>query len=306
MTATARTLVSPQTPDEPQYGDLALSRYAEVGAALRHFPRQAKAEVLDALGLSASAWDTARTAWSEAIRTDATGELLAQWSAAFEKSKERLQEEQPTLEALKARVIPVAAPALPTYLAANANANASAAVATPAPAMNAPANPAPAMHAVVVVKKPELAGTVPLETSPSASSVLPFRPRAEEAPVVKASSSQPANDGGMPRISRKTVDVPASSADRVQVLPFRSAAASSVAPSLTVEQYASLKAELAAFPLERATTLVRYQASAPGAMAELDAMWRAVFASDPEREARYRSLFIGYHQWLVRKRPPEG
>lgn len=87
--------------------------------------------------------------------------------------------------------------------------------------------------------------------------------------------------------------------------PAASTAAVAAAPplelgGLTLEQYASLRAELVAHPAERAMVLARYRVSAERFTTIANA-WQARFVADRSIEKRFESLVREYVKWLARK-----
>ena len=77
---------------------------------------------------------------------------------------------------------------------------------------------------------------------------------------------------------------------------------SSSSPRLTVEQYASLRAELDARPHERDAVLGRYNVADTAVLAELAAAWEQHFRVYPADEVRWRQAMIEYKAWLEQRR----
>ncbi len=90
-------------------------------------------------------------------------------------------------------------------------------------------------------------------------------------------------------------------------LPFQPKPAAPVAearpPELTLQQYASLCAELAAAATPAASTaiLAKYRVGEPGARLALDAAWAAEFAKVPATRAEFERLTAEYRAWLLRR-----
>ena len=80
-------------------------------------------------------------------------------------------------------------------------------------------------------------------------------------------------------------------------------AVSARSPELTLQQYASLCAELAASATSAATSaiLAKYRVGEPGARLALDAAWSAEFAKSPPARAEFERLMAEYRAWLLRR-----
>jgi hypothetical protein len=84
-------------------------------------------------------------------------------------------------------------------------------------------------------------------------------------------------------------------------LPFaRSQAAA--APTFTLEQFASLHAELAARPAAESEILTRHGVAGEAAMAALHQHWERRLQADPSLRARFEELLARYRQWLTGRR----
>ena len=89
-------------------------------------------------------------------------------------------------------------------------------------------------------------------------------------------------------------------------LPFgrerQAPAAPSAVPVLTVEQYASLTAELTVSPERSAEIRARYQIGADDAFQALARSFTARFSADPDLYARFGALSAQYRAWLSQKK----
>lgn len=89
-------------------------------------------------------------------------------------------------------------------------------------------------------------------------------------------------------------------------LPFGSSTTKgggpAVAPTLSIERYASLCVELEASPASSAHTLRRYQLSETEWVA-LDAYWKARFSREPAVQSASESARAAYRAWLARVDP---
>jgi hypothetical protein len=133
--------------------------------------------------------------------------------------------------------------------------------------------------------------------------VLPFgdKPSADFVAAMSAPASR--NDP-----SGETVMVPAiREAPAARPLPFAeqtpprltpAASPTKPAPTLTLQQYASLSAELSVAP-ESAATLSRYGIPDAAARRELDRTWAARFTSEPDLRRQWETLFNQYRAWLA-------
>ncbi len=82
-----------------------------------------------------------------------------------------------------------------------------------------------------------------------------------------------------------------------KALPFSDNAPATEIPELTLEQYASLRAELAVRPETAQDTLQRYRLS-PTAANRLDERWSKRLVAEPPLQSRYDELISHYKGWL--------
>ncbi|MFO0757270.1 MAG: hypothetical protein U0359_12315 [Byssovorax sp.] len=163
------------------------------------------------------------------------------------------------------------------------------------PAANTPPAQPPAS-----INRPaaKLAGTLPLGHGPMPIPPMPFQkgesalataPRAEPPP-------RPAIDlGGT---------VHGAEAPRLPVIPFEAARAAppkESAPRLTLEQHASLCAELAFYAGHEAAVLARHTLDA-AAKSALDDHYRGVVQASPEARLAWNRTFQAYSSWLAKRR----
>lgn len=208
---------------------------------------------------------------------------------------------------------PGASPALPFQPAAGA-----ASAAPPATSASPHASSALPAGASLAKKRP---GTVVFDAPPPAAPAIPFQ---GGAPTPK--DPKPQSSVGLPfrsgapggAVAPKQVSPPGSgpqaAAGRPSALPAQPAArpdavsppsgASAARPSapgprLSIEQLASLAAEIATRPSEIAAVRARYGLDEASHAAESDA-WQRRFAADQALFARFKSLFDEYRAWLAR------
>ncbi|WP_437717516.1 hypothetical protein WMF45_14555 [Sorangium sp. So ce448] len=161
----------------------------------------------------------------------------------------------------------------------------------------------------------ELRGTQPTSSAASGAPVLPFGPPALPEPARPAPPTavlpalpappEPADPAaaialvpkGMRGFTSLSGTHPTSGAPSGAPLPFASgpraapAAPSSPAPALSLEQYASLCADLAASPGDAEALFARYGLGRPEERAAVDAFWRDRLARDPAAHRRWQELY---------------
>lgn len=154
---------------------------------------------------------------------------------------------------------------------------------------------------------PDAGETAELRLGPlAATDPLPFR-GAAAAPL-------PATPGLAPR-SQVDVDETAAAGlvlGDVRPLPFENAASeprpssrSGRAGELTLEQYASLRAELRCNPAARLSILTRYRIGHETGLQQLEEQWEQRLAAEPPLRPRLDELVARYEQWLRAQRKPE-
>jgi hypothetical protein len=166
--------------------------------------------------------------------------------------------------------------------------------------------PAPPRPIVAPLPKPSpaamaaLGGTVVGTLSPFAS-VLPFA-SAEPTPAKSPPKPPPAPPPPPPRAATPAAPPPPPSQPAAPA-----AAAAAAAPllveGLTLEQHASLCAEMAHTPAWASTILGRYRVT-PEAKAGMDQAWKARFTADPSLERRWHEAYRLYFAFLSSARRP--
>jgi hypothetical protein len=130
---------------------------------------------------------------------------------------------------------------------------------------------------------------------------LPFKSAAEAQAAGKA-AARTMQVPVMRRGHGETVPIGDDSiAKAVAALPFvgNTVGAGVVAlPQLTVEQYASLRAELSVWPERAGEILRRYQVVNEAARRALDEHWEAWLARQPEPRAVFERALAAYTAWL--------
>ncbi len=307
---------------------LAIERFATMSADIE--AGGARDEVLAREGLSLAAWTRAQESWLGKMADEAARkrfELTNRYNAAFVAQRRSLDGSARRAEQ-KNKKGPIAAPAkvalasppfvapppsfvapgpafvappapfgaAPAKVAAPAKIAAPAPIAAPGriamPTMELPAFGAIPAPSVVASSPPtHLGGTVAAELiSPFVSGApLPFRTTSigNAAPAPPAAS----NLEGLP--FRSTAGpAPAPLAPAAVAAPSRAA-------RFTLEQFASLSAEIAVAPAAVAQVRGRYGLEEASHRAEAEE-WGRRFAADRELFVRYSALFQSYRDWLTR------
>jgi hypothetical protein len=127
---------------------------------------------------------------------------------------------------------------------------------------------------------------------------LPFKPpqpgkpgaaRTQQVPVMPAPGFGETAAPGDDSIAKAVAALPFTSTVGAGVVPF---------PRLTLEQYASLHAELAVRPERSGETLLRYHVLHEAARGALDEHWRKQFADHPEARATFEGMLAQFTGWL--------
>ncbi len=141
--------------------------------------------------------------------------------------------------------------------------------------------------------------TLPFVHRPGAAEAF-APPEVRQVPPRERSSPDPLGETAVP----ETMSPFASPGDERSVLPFGARAdappAREVTPLLTLEQYASLCAWLAAEPHDRASLLARHHVASEGVLATIEADYRARFALDPALHGRFAGLVMRYREAFAR------
>jgi hypothetical protein len=265
--------------DRDSGDELSLGAYAEVLAHIAHFKTDDPADVLARLGIGAETWKHGDGLWLGRMQNELqNGETSAseEFARFFATAKRRLETERPTLAEIGA---------LPTALASTDAGGASD------------------------VDRGQLApsATRPFEGSADETAFMPALTPTNPLPFAKARQAAPPMTAveSDTRTAGSTQEVPAILADRDATLPFVNSASATLWEALrnqlTLEQYASLRAELENGASPRAATLQRYGLDERGYELLVDA-WRAHFDAHPAADARWRQLVAEFRVWLERHR----
>ncbi|WP_437482585.1 hypothetical protein WME75_41145 [Sorangium sp. So ce1014] len=290
-------------------GGMTLERYGLVSAHLGRFPRSAKAEVLARLEIADRDWDDAVCGWTDALADECAdgGDALSnRFCQAFAAAEARLKREQPALASL-GPLPPERRP--PPHEPSDG----PAALETTAPA----ARPVPAIVPAGMRHFTSLRETVEASTAAPRGPTLPFAPRAAGGPgtVDDRAASLAASGRAAPSPARPaappgggTADLStalASALGRRNPLPFNAARAGAsqakrtAGPAvLSLEQHASMCAEIAIAPRNTAEILTRYgltEATRP----EVDEHWRARIAAEPGMGEAWQRAYVLYRDWLL-------
>jgi hypothetical protein len=169
-------------------------------------------------------------------------------------------------------------------------------------ARHAPGAEAPAQ----VSAGPAVDETAPVDISKvvPAERILPYRAAAEPSPLVRAAPSPPPAPRSRPSTPGSDVDQTMAMAplgEAPAALPFAEPQRVGT-PSLTVEQYASLRAELAARSAPHAELLARYDLADEEALRAVERHWEQRLRDAPAVRARFDQLLTHYRQWLAERR----
>lgn len=305
---------------------ITLERYAEIRAHLRHREGEGESRVLSSLGVDRPRWGAANAAWMKALDEDADGpgELVVEFATAFAEARRRLKDDVPaTLEAPAGlqpiapqpafsppiASIPIAPPITPPPIAPPR-------IALPpiAPADPDPVDPNAETGAIRVdVRKlptlPFAPGAAPPVISQAAE------PRADAAVAMPKVNRAPAKLTGTANVDPRAIAAAVMPFDKGKPptapatpvpLPARPAPdahlAAGAVPALTLEQYASLTAELTVSPERAAEIRARYQVGAEDVFQRLVRGFQARFAADAELKARVVALSAQYREWLLQKK----
>jgi hypothetical protein len=130
---------------------------------------------------------------------------------------------------------------------------------------------------------------------------LPFKPRAPGTELARTMQVPTLN----PRQGETAPLGDDSIAKAVAVLPFAGntvGAALVLFPRLSLEAYASLRAELSLWPERSAEILPRYHVMNEAACRALDEHWQIELAASPEARATFDKLLADYMVWLRTRR----
>jgi len=248
---------------------LTIEQFAEVMAHEEHFGAEQADEVRRRLGVDRG-WDTAFSHWTDALERDLDAvedaALAPVFGERFGATKQRLRDEQPAIASLE-------------------------------PIVEVPPAPAP--------QEPQDGSTL----EPSADQgfdgtafvsalviedALPFE-QGEAAPPPAPSAAPVAS----PDVGQTAFVGTAGGAG--PTLPFGLDIDEEVRQRLTLEQYASLCAELEAAPHQRQPILARYKLD-ENTHRVLDEAWRKHLQEEPADRARFDQALTSYRDWLRRPR----
>jgi hypothetical protein len=161
-----------------------------------------------------------------------------------------------------------------------------------------PPAPVPSVPAVDETAPVDISKLVPAER------ILPYRAAAEPSPPVRPAPSPP--PAPRPRPSTPASDVDGTMAmtpleNAPAALPFAGPQRAGT-PTLTVEQYASLRAELEARCTPHALLLGRYDLPDEEAFRAVERHWQQRLQDAPAVRARFDQLLAHYRQWLAERR----
>jgi hypothetical protein len=311
------------SPDVPPSPSTSLERYADVLAHVIFFKNEDRDEVRERLGVDAAEWRRADEVWLSRMADDlqeGDTALSERFAHAFVAAKNRLDAERPSIDDLGPRR---SAELTAVDDSAESSTASDAMPATPEarepepqaprPSVAEPARVASALPVAPRERTPEAPSPWSTPPAPGASAVdqtshlealrlddpLPFAKDAVRPPIPAAEEAPRVGTGD-------TQEVPAILADKDATLPFVNAFAAELRASLrqqlTLEQYASLEAELEHAPAERAATLERFGVADERTYQLLRDAWHNHLDGAPFEMRRWNELRLHYRQWLIRSR----
>ena len=256
---------------------LSLESYADVMAHITHFGGERSAEIRERLEIAERMWAKSDAHWLAALSADADSEgkeLVLAFGTRFVASSDTLERESPTIESL--------APLLP-----------SAGSARPAEFVSVDETALGVFAAIDA--------SLPFGEEPSPEFVLALSNSIAADPVAKREAED---------LIGMTSFLPALPSDDGPTLPFGAVAAPDLdetpPPELTLEQFASLAAELAragtkdASGAEAECVLARYGLT--GRQYEsLRQTWERRFEQHPQERRHYHQLLTQYATWLEQR-----
>lgn len=290
---------------------MSLERYAEVLAHVRHFGVAAAPELVARLGTTLAVVAASEAHWTarivEGIRAE-DGALSAAFSTHYADVRSRLRAEKPTLASIGVAAIPGEVSPAPTATAPVLTID-STPTKVELPTFMLPKETQVAVEAGLSTPPADLDATMPIATK-SVVAALPFAASASPSPLAVPSASKPAPK---PIDVRDETVVIRRALDSKPALPFEGAAASPpvsestsgpissismVPPHLTLEQYASLCAELAVAREPRPVVLRKYRMASEEARKLEDLRWANAMRAKEQLRAQYNQLFTKFRAHL--------
>jgi hypothetical protein len=254
-----------------------LEKYAETKALLRHFGGARHGAVLAAVHIGEGEWREAEAHWRAAI----DGELGRGVSAGAEAFDDVFQRARTSLAAR------------PPELEALVRLGFGFAEAPPASPLPAPPPPAALAEPPRVAYAPSrsLDSTLPAMPALKVDDAVPFAGRRAPPPSV-LEELPPVSPGDLDRTD------PLGARVLIEDVPFQAA------PELTLEQFASLEAELRTAPESGEQVFARYGLADAAERSAALATWGARLAQDPELQRRAEALVTHYLEWLQQQSGP--
>lgn len=287
-------------------------RYLEVAPALSGLDAETRDEALAAREMDGDTWSRAESYWTLTLaldasrgRTDRADAYGCACAAHLQASRQPDAREDtlpeaglvspPQATADAALAAPPAPAALPPAPAAVPSAVPAVVVPTFLRAADTPRAPGPV---AVVIAPPRLVAPAPPELTLDATpayrgQLLPFGKTASPAYAARLATTPAAP--APPAANRPEATVIGASSTG-PALPFEAGAGAAPAPKLpdlTLEQHATLSAELAigVDPKRRATVLAHYHIETTEALIALGAHWQARLATDPHETQRWKMIY---------------
>jgi len=239
--------------------------------------------VLAREGIAPQAWSLAEETWLARVAAEAEQkrfELTRRYNAAFAARRRQVEPRARTSQPPRAMASEAPGPLQDEAIAA---------------AKEAPQAASPQVEIAPPAPQVELPSFMRAAAAHAPSAPLAPPPAASPAPFV--GPAPPPHDAPAPHLGA-TLGVTAVGGAAGPALPFRTAPA---LPRLTLEQFASLTAELALARRPHAETTARYGLS-EAAHHEESVLWQQRFAAYPADHARFVALCQHYRGWLEQQR----
>lgn len=290
----ARDVAAPPKTIAAEKPVVPFERWAAVSARLLKRSRDERLDMLEENEIDPLDWASADRYWVEMLAEDLDrgDDTRASHYAKVCAEELRRRERPETPSAPEPKPEPKAAepPAPPVAVVP----------AAPAPIELAPTAPPaaalPVAPPAVVKTPPRLDMTAPAFVAPVRGEALPFG----DKPSLDLSEPSPPQ----PKTGISGETLPLQVNLKAMALPFMQGKgeAQAAAPTMTLDAYASLCAELAAQPEKRGEVLVRYRVAEDAALNALHASWQKQFAAQPQMRAEWQSKYDAFRAWLMQRR----
>ena len=326
-----------ERPEDQEREGLSLARSAEINAELRVLGRARTAEILSRAGVRADDWENANASWKAAIDADFDGKagLLLAFATRFRETRKRLSSAPASGGAETPGPVPEVDAGVPTYRLAPPLTSPAPIAAAGSPWSSFAAPPSLDIRSAVSTLLPiepgksatqasastsnRLAGTTEFDVRRLLPTVLPFDPASASAPRAAFEEQPERRERNPVRVQSELGGTADLDIHHIvsKLLPFGARAAPTLEssrpapapppvgapelPSLTLGQYASLTAEIAASPERAAETRAKYGVPTEQAYRGLNTLWEQRFAENSALQERWIRLVGEYRAWLQQR-----